>query len=397
MNNRNKQDNFCLESSFEQAFLECVSLGLANIKLQNQTISVALSGGADSTCLAVLLHYLGLKLQFKVVCLIVDHQLRPESTSEAILVQNYIKDIIGIETHILTWQHDATLKRKSSDGGIQAIARKARYDLLNKYCQKNSIKILCTAHTQNDQAETVLMRLLRGSGINGLSGISPQTIYNNNTDELIVLRPLLNYQRNEIENYLQKLNISWVNDPSNHKLQYDRVMIRKLLGSMVEFINTNSGAKNSALIIPRIAMVANNARRSNEFIELEVKKKMQSLIVWKDESCALLDLSAFMSQHEEIKLRMLKTVLLKVGGNNSLRLSSLLNALGKLNIKTVSNNKILNSKAEAKSQTNYHNDQNKLRQTQTKPANKCKFTLANCILVKIETTEKQWLKITKEK
>ena len=255
-----RSNNLSFELCFEKDFLELIKLELTSEQnIKNQTIAVALSGGADSTCLAVLLHRLAQKLAFKIVALIVDHKLRPESTAEAVSVQNYMRYTIGIDVHIIAWQHNIAIKRKSRDGGIQAMARDARYNLLHTYCNDHGIKFLCTAHTKNDQAETVMMRLLRGSGIEGLSGIRMKSIWGRHINNITILRPLLNQQRSKIEDFLRSFGIIWVNDPSNYKLQYDRVMIRGLLDQMTNFMSVSARKEVGDLMLSRIAMVAKNA------------------------------------------------------------------------------------------------------------------------------------------
>ena len=177
--------------------------------------AVAVSGGGDSMALL----HLALNWQGSphgLVALTVDHALRQGSAAEARQVKRWCDDL-GVEHHTLRWRHDPITS------GIQAKARKARYDLMSAWCVKHGIAMLLTAHTAEDQAETVYMRLLRTNSKRSLAAIWPETQWNN----LRVLRPLLNEQRNALRSYLTELRQEWIEDPSNDNEKFERVRIRK--------------------------------------------------------------------------------------------------------------------------------------------------------------------------
>ena len=128
-------------------------------------VAVGVSGGADSLALVFLLDEILRPQGRRVIALTVDHGLREESSAEA----DYVSQLMakyGIEHHILVWQG------KKPSTGIEEAAREARYALLCGWCQAHEVETLCVAHHQQDQAETFLIRLQRGSGLTGLCGMS---------------------------------------------------------------------------------------------------------------------------------------------------------------------------------------------------------------------------------
>lgn len=173
-------------------------------------LGIAVSGGPDSLGLLLLCN-----AAFPGQChaATVDHQLRPESTAEA----NYVREIcvtLGVP-HV-------TLKpRAPITGSIQSAARAERYALLERWAEQNGLASILTAHHADDQAETLLMRLNRGAGTSGMSGVR-------STNGRIV-RPLLHWRRKELAEILDLAGIEPVFDPSNEDNHYDRVRIRKAI------------------------------------------------------------------------------------------------------------------------------------------------------------------------
>ena len=146
-------------------------------KIDDETIAVGVSGGADSLALALMLKDNGKK----VVALTVNHCLRQEAEAEAEYVAELMKKH-NIEHHILVWTDGSKVKK-----GVEERARDARYNLMISFCKDNNIKVLATAHHLRDQAETFLLRLQRGSGLFGLSSMLPVS----ERDKIVLIRPLL--------------------------------------------------------------------------------------------------------------------------------------------------------------------------------------------------------------
>ena len=178
-------------------------------------IAIALSGGGDSMALLRLL--LEHRKPGSIVALTVDHHLRETSAAETIQVAAWCKHL-GVDHVSLNWQHEKITS------GIQAKARKARYDLMAAWCTENKVPVLLTAHTKDDQAETVAMRQSRTTSPNSLSGIWPETQWNG----IRILRPLLNHQRQDLRTYLKSIGQVWIEDPSNTDERFERIRIRNL-------------------------------------------------------------------------------------------------------------------------------------------------------------------------
>jgi tRNA(Ile)-lysidine synthetase-like protein len=186
-------------------------------------IAVAVSGGADSTCLAFLLKDFCKGLNINLIALIVDHKLRKESTDEALNVKDNL-DRMGIKSVILT-REETPLTSK-----IQEKAREDRYKLLLDYCKNHNISHLLLGHNVGDQIETYLMRLEKNNSIVGNSGMSAKIINKN----VIILRPLLNKTKIEIKNTL--INIGSKEERTIH--DYAK-LVMKILGVKlkVKYIN----------------------------------------------------------------------------------------------------------------------------------------------------------------
>ncbi|WP_196501807.1 tRNA lysidine(34) synthetase TilS [Aestuariivirga litoralis] len=177
------------------------------------SLAIAVSGGGDSIALLRLAH--AWHGSGSLIALTVDHGLRKESVKEAKQVASCCKSL-GIKHHVLKWKHQGITS------GLQAKARSARYELMAAWCGKHGVNALLTAHTMDDQAETVAMRQRRTSSAKSLSAIWPEKQWNGIT----VLRPLLDVTRAELRDYLTAIGQDWIEDPSNQDHRYERVRVR---------------------------------------------------------------------------------------------------------------------------------------------------------------------------
>lgn len=171
---------------------------------------IAVSGGPDSMAL---LHLCATAFPGQVEAATVDHGFRPEAAQEAEMVAAFCRER-GIAHVILRPAEPIT-------GTLQASARAARYDLLWCWCEERGLSWLCTAHHADDQLETVLMRLNRGSGVAGLAGIRAR--------QGRLIRPLLGFTRAELGGVVAEAGIPSVQDPSNQDRRFDRVAMRAAL------------------------------------------------------------------------------------------------------------------------------------------------------------------------
>ena len=151
-----------------------------------------------------------------------------------------------------------------SQGNIEARARAERYDALTELCIEHGVEVLLLAHHQNDQAETILLQLLRGSGVAGLAGMPEQRINTADGRSITLWRPLLNQSRADLEAYAKKFKLKWVEDPSNQNTRYRRNAIRKEIIPRLEKIQPGAISNlarsadllaQSQLLLDRLAML----------------------------------------------------------------------------------------------------------------------------------------------
>ena len=266
---------------------------LEKYHIQDDVLAVGVSGGADSLALVLWLNECLSPIGKKVIALTVDHQLRPESGHEA----EYVHELMaryGIEHHILVWQGEKPTT------GIEEAARFARYQLLSDWCLAHHVKCLCVAHHRLDQAETFMIRLQRGSGLNGLCGMQEVSeLYG-----LKLLRPFLNVSPQALKDYLKQKKINWVEDSSNECEDFLRVRVRKFLPKM----ESELGIKPQR-IVDTMAVL----KRSRDYIQYQVTKFIkQHVRVW-DNVAVSLSLSTLAQQHEEIIYNVLAVLIKQIG------------------------------------------------------------------------------------
>lgn len=195
------------------------------LKEITKKIAVAVSGGADSFALLHMAHQWAMQNDVGIVAMTVDHGLRAESATEAQIVADWCKRH-GIPHQTLHWQGE---KPRT---GVQATARKMRRKLLCAACVEHGIDTLLLGHQADDQAETMLMRLQRGSGLKGLRVMHPVTRHKASGVRLV--RPLLHRSRAELRQYCLDHQLPFIDDPSNEKIEFERVRLRKLLQQLPE-------------------------------------------------------------------------------------------------------------------------------------------------------------------
>ncbi len=188
---------------------------LARIWPEGERLGLAVSGGPDSLALLLLAEAV---MPGRVEVATVDHRLRAESASEAAMVAELCAGH-GIPHEILPVQ--------VPQGNLQDMARLARYQALGEWARRRGLGAIATAHHADDQAETLIMRLNRASGIAGLAGVRLRT--NVPGSDLPLLRPLLGWRRADLGELVRAAGLDAVQDPSNEDVRFDRVRIRKAL------------------------------------------------------------------------------------------------------------------------------------------------------------------------
>jgi len=190
--------------------------------------AVAISGGRDSMALARLAADYNAQSGVPILALTVDHGLRPEAASEAAEVAGWCEKA-GLRHKTLVWVGE------KPTAGIQEAARKARYHLLAGAAAEAGFDALLTAHSADDQAETVFMRLSRGAGPDGLCAMQDTTFIAAGAGApLRLIRPLLGFSRAQLTATVEAFNQPYIDDPSNDDHRYERIRTRALLAALEE-------------------------------------------------------------------------------------------------------------------------------------------------------------------
>lgn len=282
----------------------------AKYQIKDEVVAVGVSGGADSLALVLQAAEELAVFGRKVVALTVDHGLRPTSRLEAEYVAGLMQKY-GIEHHILTW----TGKKPTT--GIEEAARQARYALIAEWCSQNNVHVLLTAHHAKDQAETFLMRLQRGSGLEGLCGIREYSV----RDGLVILRPLLAVNPENLRDYLRQRAIVWVEDESNRDTTFLRGKIRQYLPELTENIGIN---------IEKICNAVHNLQSAEDYIEQQLDLLLAHDVIWDFGTVCRFRYADYLSWHKEMKFRVLARLCRREYIPRAERILALVNALNTL-------------------------------------------------------------------
>ena len=283
-----------------------------------ENLAVAVSGGPDSLALAFLVKCYSLKNKIKVKYFIVDHKLRKESLLEAKTIKDMLKKI-DIDCKILPWNG------KKPSKNIQAIARDKRYSLLVKECNKNDIRYLLLGHHVNDLLENFLIRLVRGSGLNGLISFNKNTKYKD--QKLAILRPLLDIEKKDLIYVTKKVFNFFIKDPSNINKEFKRTRIRNLLQSL----------EKEGLDKKKLILTINNLKDSDRSIKFYLDKNLnENSIFLKKKNIYILNQN-FFDQSHEIIFRSLTKIIQRLGKKNyPVRGKSLNELIKEINAKSFS-------------------------------------------------------------
>jgi len=199
-------------------------------------IAVAVSGGPDSLCLAILMHRWTAAIGGKTIGLIVDHGLRTNAHEEALAVQRQLT-ALGMSALVLRWTGEKPRQN------VQAVARDARYGLLLDWCHDHGVIHLALGHHAADQAETHLLRRRAGSGADGLAGMACVS----ERDGTRIIRPFLHVLPERLRATLTAEGLSWVDDPSNHDAKYVRTGLRHEIRATGTVLELRAEAKRYAM------------------------------------------------------------------------------------------------------------------------------------------------------
>lgn len=260
-----------------------------------ERIIVAVSGGPDSVCLLDILHKLEEELDISLVVAHFDHGLRPgEDEAETDFVRELSKSMkLPFETEKSSFSAHAK-------GSPEEKAREARYEFLERTLRKHEARKIALGHNLDDQAETIIMRLLRGSGPTGLSGIPPFR-------DGVFIRPLIELRRVDIRNYLSSRNLKHVVDSSNLQAGYLRNKIRLELMPVLE--------KYQPRLVERLGHTAEILSDENRYLNFVAKGWLDEESREKQGGSLLIPLSHFLELPSAIRNRVAREAINTVKGN----------------------------------------------------------------------------------
>ena len=291
LNVPNKTHNFLLDKLKDKRTFQIYKKFESELII-NQNFIVAVSGGPDSLALSYLAKIYSIKKSLDVKYFIVDHKLRKKSTSEAKYVQKHLKNFL-INLNILTW--NGTKPKKN----IQSVAREKRYELLIDKAKKFGIKNILLGHHLDDLFENFFIRILRGSGLNGLISLDKKT----QKDQINLIRPLINFDKKDLIYISSYIFGSYAKDPSNEDDKYKRVKVRNFIKQLsLEGLDRN-----------KFLLTIKNLKFANENIKFYVKKNLEkNTTIYQKKDNAILN-KYFFSQSSEVVFRSFTEVVKIIG------------------------------------------------------------------------------------
>jgi len=273
---------------------------------------IAVSGGPDSTALLVLAARWAKRLGRsapRLLAATVDHGLRRQSAAEAAAVRALARRL-GVSHRTLRW------RGKKPQSGLQEAARAARYGLLAQAARRAGYAHILTGHTLDDQAETVLLRLTRGSGLAGLRGMaSPTPLPFAEGGKMLLVRPFLAIAKSRLVATLQAAAIAYSEDPSNLDPRFTRARLRALMPAL----------RREGLDAPALARLAARLRRADCAIECAVEAAQAALVPppWPQRGPVGFAFARFAELPAEVGLRLLARAIAHTGSEGPVELGKL--------------------------------------------------------------------------
>lgn len=271
-----------------------------NLIQRGDKIVIGVSGGPDSMCLLAYLYCLKEDLSIDLAVAHINHMIRKEAEEETKYVKEYCEKI-GVPCFVK--YANVIQMAEEQKIGNEEMGRKVRYKFFEEVAKKVSANKIATAHTANDNAETVLMNLLRGSGTSGLKGIEAKC----NKNSWCYIRPLIECERLEIEEYCQERNLNPKIDKSNFENIYTRNKVRnELIPYLQKEFNPN--------IIQGLNRLSDLVRKEDEYFKKIVQEEYETLKIGENEQEVILELKKFNNLPKVIKGKLLLYTINKVIG-----------------------------------------------------------------------------------
>ncbi|AKP44481.1 TPA: tRNA lysidine(34) synthetase TilS [Clostridioides difficile] len=272
-----------------------------NLIQKGDKIVLGLSGGPDSVCLLHVLNRLKKDFNIEIYAAHLNHQIRGiEAQKDALYVSKLCEDM-----GIIFFVKSINVPKYCENEGLslEEGARKLRYEMFYEIKDKIKANKIAIGHNLNDQAETVMMRIMRGTGLKGLKGID--YIRDN-----CIIRPILDVERNEIEEYCEAYNLNPRIDKTNLENIYTRNKIRlDLLPYMKDNFNSN--------VIESIVRMSNSLKSDNDYIEKEAEAKFREVSNIKEKGFVEINLDNFVCLHDAIKVRVLRNSIKHILGDTN--------------------------------------------------------------------------------
>ncbi len=267
-----------------------------------EKIVVGVSGGPDSICLIDILNQIKQEKQMNIELVVchINHMIREEASSDEQFVKNYCE-----KKQIPFYSKHADIEKiaKERKIGTEEIGREVRYAFFKEILKKTKANKIATAHNKNDNAETVLMNIIRGSGTSGIKGITP-------IRENLYIKPLIETAREDIEKYCKENNLEPRHDKTNDQNIYTRNKIRNILIPLIkkEF-NPN--------IIETINRLSELASKENDYLESITEKAYQKNLIKEEKKEIILNLKGFNKENEIIKGKLILYTIKKIKGETT--------------------------------------------------------------------------------
>ena len=273
-----------------------------NMIENGEKVVLAVSGGPDSICMLDILNDIKddetIDINFEIVVAHVNHMIRKEAEEDEKYVKKYCE-----EKQIEFYSKSIDVQKMANNNkiGVEEAGRKARYDFFDEILERTNAQKIAIAHNKNDKVETVLMHILRGSGINGLKGIEAKREK--------YIRPLIECERNEIEEYCDNKKLQPRIDKTNFENEYTRNKVRNLL---IPYIQKEFNPN----LINTIDRLSNLVAEEENYMDKQVETVYKEMLISEKEKEIQLDLKRFNIQEKVIKSRIILYTITRLFGNS---------------------------------------------------------------------------------
>lgn len=273
------------------------------LPLQGRALGVALSGGGDSVALLLLMRDWACGVGVRLEAATVDHRLRPGSEAEARDCAALCAQL-GVRHEVLVWTRpDGVLPA----GNLQQSAREARRSLLAAWAQRRGLAAVVLGHTLDDQAETVLLRLARGSGVDGLAAMAPAS----RAEGLFWLRPLLGLRRAALRDLCRAQGVGWVDDPGNRDPRFARARARALSDALAEI-------GGPGLAPEGLVRLARHMAAARMVLESEADRAVAEVLRIEGAD-VIIDAAGLFALGDDTRDRLMARIISRLGGGAGLR------------------------------------------------------------------------------